>query len=451
MYEELKNIKIILGVTGSISAYKSPMIVRELIKAGAHVNVVMTQSAKEFVTALTLSNLSRNPVISDMFSPELQDSGAWHIQLANWCDAMLIAPCSASTLSKIANGNCDTALTTIALALNPNTPLIVSPAMDSTMWEHHANQRNVNTVISDGTHIIQPEEGELSSGIVGKGRLPEIDTIMKELISVISKKKLNSKQKEYLEEPHKSIEDAVIEDSFNEDSFNAELEFEELKLKKALAFLYGKNVLITAGPTYEKIDDVRFIGNHSSGKMGFALAHQAARFGAIVTLITGPVSLKTPENVKRIDVISASEMYNAVSEQFNNTDIAIMSSAVSDFTPSEVIQGKIKKNEFGETMSIDLVATKDILAEIGKRKKSQILVGFALESTNELEYGKDKLDKKNCDMIVLNSAGKPDSGFGGDNNTITILTHKSEPISLPPMTKDSCAIEIFKQIGYYID
>ena len=459
------NKKILLGITGSIAAYKSPLIVRELVKAGAHVNVIMTPSAEQFVSKLVLSNLSRSPVVVRMFDEEMQSSGAWHIQLAHWADMMIIAPCSATTLSRIATGNCDTALSTLAIALPKEIPFLISPAMDSTMWQNPATQRNVDIVKNDGAVIIPPEEGELSSGITGPGRMPEIETLFDEIVKVFSEK---SKQRyaesqtvhvrreekaeadvekipaerirEAVEKPSKTLEEAV-----DEDKWNAEFDLEQLKNAGVKAetltdFLKGKKVLVTAGPTYERIDDVRFIANHSSGKMGFALAEEARKAGANVTLITGPVNLKTIPGIKRIDIQTADEMAEMVLHEYPVADIMIMSAAVADFTPAQPKEGKIKKEDQKGNMTLELKRTRDILSELGQKKKEdQLLIGFALESENEIENGKKKLKDKNCDMIVANAANKERSGFGGDDNTITILTKDSEPESFPPMSKKDCA------------
>lgn len=489
----LKNKKIILGVTGSIAAYKSPLIVRELVKAGAIVHCVMTPSASEFVTATTLANVSKNSVIIEMFEKNLQDQAAWHIQIAHWADAMLIAPCSATTLARIANGLCNTALSCIAIALHKDAQLIVSPSMDSTMWHHPSTQRNLRRISEDGGLIIMPEEGELASGLTGEGRLPEIESIISALEDVFSDmeahnannpmvnptkeiniqvekksetndaaqtieveiiksredspEKIQQKLYEALEMPINTLDDAVAKTEWD-----TELDFTKLKNKieanqKPQHSLTGKKVLISAGPTYEKIDDVRFIGNYSSGKMGFALARNAAKLGAEVVLVSGPVALDTPENVKRINVETADEMYDAVLNEFSSSNIAIMAAAVADFSPSQKYDGKIKKDSVGKQFSIELKNTKDILAELGRIKsKEQKVIGFALESTDEIENGWKKMKNKNADMIIVNSSNKPDSGFGTDNNTITILTPDGKEESFSAMSKDLCAQMILQKI-----
>ncbi len=423
MLMTLQGKKIILGVSASIAAYKAPMIVRELIKQGAEVRVVMTPSAEKFVSRTVLMNLSKNPVPMDMFEDDIQDGGSWHIHLAHWCDAMLIAPCSATTLARLAMGFYDTALSIIACALPKDIPLLIAPAMDSDMWEHPAVQRNIDTLKKDGIIIIPPAIGELASGIYGPGRLPDIDVLIEHCSHVFSDSQelIQKGASQKLIEMHEEIPQNVP--------------------------LYGKHVLITAGPTFERIDDVRFIGNFSSGKMGFALARQCAKQGALVTLIAGPVSLKTPEGaIQRIDVESASEMLEAVMMHSDKQDIIIMSAAVADFTPENKHEGKIKKGAT-ESMAVLLKKTTDILSELGKRKTvNQILIGFALESQDAIAYGKKKLIEKNCDLMIVNLANKIDSGFGGDKNAISIIDRVDSIKEFPVMTKDACAELIIEHI-----
>jgi phosphopantothenoylcysteine decarboxylase/phosphopantothenate--cysteine ligase len=409
----LQGKKIVLGVTGSIAAYKSALIIRELTKAGADVFVIMTESAAKFITPLSLANLSRNPVSGDMFDMQSQQGGAWHIHRAHECDLMIIAPCSATTLGKLANGICDNSLIAVATALPKDIPLLIAPAMDSTMYESASTQRNLATLESDGAIIIPPDDGELSSGITGPGRLPEIDVIIEQI-----KTSLESKKKTEIDSVSKIA-------------------------------LKGKKVLITAGPTREKIDDVRFISNYSSGKMGFALAEVAVKNGAEVTLISGPVNIGIPKNINYIAIESANEMYEAVLKQFDNCDICIMSAAVSDFAPLISHEGKIKKDKQEGQFSLELKLNTDILSKLGSIKENQILVGFALESSNEIANAKSKLRNKNCDLLVLNSANKPDSGFEGDRNTITILNKNDKIVPYPVMTKMKCATVIFEQIINY--
>lgn len=405
MTNPLKDKKILLGVTGSISAYKTPIIVRELIKRGALVRVVMTEAATKFVTKLALQNVSKCDVITDMFDENLQENGSWHIHLAHWSDCMVIAPCSANSLARIAHGFADNALDSLVLALPREKPLFVFPAMDTDMWLHPATQKNCKTIESYGGIIIPPESGELASGIIGEGRLPEPKTIVQNL-----------------------------EDFFTQQQTNSSL-------------LAGKKVLITAGPTYERFDAVRFIGNYSSGKMGFALAEKALSGGADVILISGPVSLQCNKGIKRVDVESARQMFQKVQHYFPETDIGIFSAAVADFTPGNVVDIKMKKENIGEELTITLKKTHDILGWAGSQKgKNQYIVGFALETDNEIEQGQLKLQKKNCDLMVVNKANVKDSGFGGDNNTITILGKQGEIEEFPPLSKSQCADIILNKI-----
>lgn len=419
---KLQGKKIILGVSGSIAAYKAPMIVRELIKLGAEVRVVMTPSSEQFVSRTVLMNLSKHPVAVDMFDDDVQEGGSWHIHLAHWCDAMLIAPCSATSLARLATGFYDTALSIIACALPKDIPLLIAPAMDSDMWEHPAVLRNIEILKQDGAIIIDPAYGELASGIIGQGRLPEIHELIHHCchalgLPVSDLELIGDQYVEAHEEPHGSKP------------------------------LYGKHVLITAGPTYERIDDVRFIGNFSSGKMGFALAQQASQLGALVTLITGPVSLATPiGSIRRVDIESAGDMHEAVMKEIVGQDIIIMSAAVADFTPRVRHEGKIKKGEV-DSMLVDLVKTTDILAELGNiKQQDQLLIGFALESSHPIEYGKKKLSAKGCDMIIVNQANAPNSGFGGDMNTISIIDQSMQVKEFPAMSKQACAEMIFEHI-----
>jgi phosphopantothenoylcysteine decarboxylase/phosphopantothenate--cysteine ligase len=334
---------------------------------------------------------------------------------------MIIAPCSASTLSKIATGICDNALVTIATALPPEVPLIIAPAMDSTMFLSHSIQRNIKILMEDGIHIIQPADGELSSGLTGPGRLPEIDVLVNEVSKILTPKtKMSNHINKY---------------------FNLEL----LKL-----YFENKKVLITAGPTIEKIDDVRYLTNRSSGKMGYALAEKVSNLGAEVTLISGPVKITPPANVKIINIENAEEMYEASIKAFKNSDIAILSAAVSDFTPINKSTGKIKKEDVGTELTIHLKQTKDILFELSKmKKKNQIVIGFALEHINEIENGIKKLQRKKCDLIVLNSMSKENSGFDIDLNTITILDAKGVIKDYPTMNKSECAMVILESIRNY--
>jgi len=440
---ELLNKNIILGITGSISAYKTPLLLRELVKSGANVNVVITESAKKYVTIDLLSNLSKNHVVTEMFDKSLQTDGAWHIHLAHKANLLIIAPCSASTMAKLANGICDNALSLVAMALPKECPILIAPAMDSTMYENPATKRNISLLKSYNYKIIPPESGELSSGLNGIGRLPEIDKLYFEICETLKDSSIstiaNSKNE-------KEIYIDTLQDSVEKVEFDSELELEILKSEQKIkSKIKGKKVLITAGPTIEKIDDVRFISNHSSGKMGYAIAEACEKMGAKTTLISGPVNLKTTNNVELINVVSAKEMYDEVQKIKNSFDIFIMAAAVSDYTIEKKYDGKIKKKS--ESMSIDLVRTKDILKSVGESKtENQTVIGFALESKNEIEYGRKKLVDKNCDMIVVNSANKKDSGFGGDKNKITILKKSGQSTSFPIMTKKECALKILENI-----
>lgn len=368
----LKGKKIVLGITGSIAAYKSCLIIRELVRRGAEVQVLITPAGKEFITPITLSALTQKPVISEFFS---QRDGTWHshVKLGLWADAMLIAPCTASTLGKMANGVADNMLITTYLSMK--APVFIAPAMDLDMYAHPSTQQNMERLRSFGNHIIEPQSGFLASGLEGKGRM---------------------------EEPEKIV--AVLDAFFEKKD------------------LLGKKVMITAGPTYEKIDPVRFIGNYSSGKMGFALADECARRGAEVTLIAGPVNVKcTMNNVRRVDVESCQQMYDAATQAFPDADAAILCAAVADFRPATVAEQKIKR--VGENLDIHLVPNPDIAAELGKmKKKSQLLVGFALETNDEQQNAEKKLQKKNLDFIVLNSLRNEGTCFRSDENQIAIIS-----------------------------
>ena len=373
----LKGKKIVLGITGSIAAYKSCLIIRELIKAGAEVQVVITPAGKEFITPITLSALTQKPVISDFFS---QRDGTWHshVALGLWADAMLIAPCTASTLGKMANGIADNMLITTYLSMK--APVFIAPAMDLDMYQHPTTQQNMERLKSFGNHIIEPASGFLASGLEGKGRMEEPERIVDFVDNVLSRK-------------------------------------EEERCEMS-----GKRILITAGPTYEKIDPVRFIGNYSSGKMGFALAEECADRGAEVTLIAGPVALKTTHpNIRRIDVESCEDMYQAATQVFPQQDAAILCAAVADFRPEHATDQKIKRGK--DDLVIRLKPTYDIAAELGHMKSEhQVLVGFALETNNEEANAQRKLEKKNLDFIVLNSLQNKGTCFQSDENQISIIS-----------------------------
>lgn len=393
----MKGKKIVLGITGSIAAYKAAVLIRALIKKGAEVQVVITPAGKEFITPITLSALTSKPVISEFFS---QRDGTWHshVDLGLWADAMVIAPATASTIGKMANGIADNMLITTYLSMK--APVFVAPAMDLDMFAHPATQKNLEILRSYGNHIIEPGEGELASHLVGKGRM---------------------------EEPEKIVE--VLEAFFNRE--------QDLK---------GKKVLITAGPTYEKIDPVRFIGNYSSGKMGYALAESCARRGAEVTLISGPVQVKAQyPSIKVTKVESAHQMHEAAIEAFPTSDAAILCAAVADFTPEVKADQKIKREK--EDLILRLVPTEDIAAALGKiKKENQCLVGFALETNNELANARHKLEKKNFDFIVLNSLQDAGAGFQCDTNKITIVD-KEKAIPYPLKTKTEVADDIIDRLA----
>lgn len=370
----LQGKKFILGVTGSIAAYKAAQLVRLLVKEGAQVKVIMTPLAKEFITPLTLATLSKNPILVDFFNPE---NGDWnsHVDLGLWADGYIIAPATANTMGKMVNGIADNLLLTTYLSAR--CPVFVAPAMDLDMFSHPATQKNIEVLRSYGVQMIEPAVGELASGLEGKGRM---------------------------EEPERIV--AFVDDYFTPKN------------------MLGKKVLITAGPTFEKIDPVRFVGNYSTGKMGFAIAESCARQGAEVILVTGPVNVKANQrNIKRIEVESAAEMYKMVMAKFEEVDGAVLCAAVADFTPTSPADKKLKREK--DHLVLDLKPTQDIAASVGKIKKpEQFLVGFALETNDEQANAKDKMERKNFDFIVLNSLQDPHSGFGFDTNKISII-HRS--------------------------
>ncbi|HEV8537939.1 MAG TPA: bifunctional phosphopantothenoylcysteine decarboxylase/phosphopantothenate--cysteine ligase CoaBC [Bacteroidota bacterium] len=400
----LKNKHIIVGVTGGIAAYKIPMLVREFRKAGAGVKVVMSEAAKEFVSPLTLSTLSNNDVIIGTFPgtrSNVLDAKTWHINLGQWGDVMVIAPATANVLAKLAHGYSDDAVSTLALALR--CPLLLSPSMDVDMWEHPATQENVTRLREMGCIVLPPEGGELASGLVGAGRLPEIAEILRSVERVLDSARLDLK---------------------------------------------GRNILVTAGPTYEPIDPVRFIGNRSSGKMGFALANASAQRGASVTLVTGRVHLPTPKHVKRIDVETAEQMYRAVMRQQKKADAIIMSAAVADFTPVTTSVKKIKKFQAdGRAMSIELKKTRDVLQELGAKNSRSVLVGFALETDHGVENATRKLKEKKLDLIVLNNPREEGAGFDVDTNVVTIISKNGRVEKLKKMPKYDAAQEILNRVA----
>ena len=393
----LKGKKILLGVTGSIAAYKAATLVRLLVKQGAEVKVVMSDGAQDFITPLTLSTLSKNPVYHQFV---LNNQGEWtnHVDLALWADCLLVAPATANTIAKMAHGICDNLL--LATYLSAKCITFIAPAMDLDMYAHGSTQNNLNTLKSYGNIVLPVANGELASGLIGAGRMIEPE----EICSFLQAHLVTTQS------------------------------------------LKNKKVLVTAGPTYESIDPVRFIGNHSSGKMGFAIAEEFARHGADVTLISGPTDLNSINpNIKRIDVTSANEMFEKTVKAFTKSDIAIMSAAVADYTPEKVSITKIKKS--GDELHLKLKKTKDILAELGKHKtKKQILVGFALETNNEVANAKQKLQKKNLDFIVLNSLRSKGAGFGFDTNKITIIDKAGVQTDYKLKSKTEVAHDIVQKV-----
>ena len=412
----LKGKKIVMGITGSIAAYKSCLIIRQLIKAGAEVQVVITPAGREFITPITLSALTQKPVITDFFA---QRDGTWHshVALGLWADAMLIAPCTASTLGKMANGIADNMLITTYLSMK--APVFIAPAMDLDMYQHPTTQQNMERLRGFGNHIIEPQSGFLASGLEGKGRMEEPERIV-----------------EYLSEnlaPLSSPEGDTNVQGAAKASPRGGLEGAPSGLEGAPSGLEGARILITAGPTYEKIDPVRFIGNYSSGKMGFALAEECARRGAEVTLIAGPVSCQVSpelrELIHRIDVESCEEMYQAAISAFPAHQAAILCAAVADFRPARQAERKIKREkESGDgSLQLQLVPTRDIAAALGRMKQpGQRLVGFALETNDEEANARQKLQKKNLDFIVLNSLNNQGTCFQSDDNQITIISQDGE-------------------------
>ena len=393
---------IIVGVTGGIAAYKTAILVRELVKRGAEVKVIMTEKAKEFITPLTLATLSRNPVLVDFFDPT---DGRWnsHVSLGLWADAYIIAPATANTLAKMAHGMADNLLTTTYLSAR--CPIFAAPAMDLDMYAHVTTQENLQTLRTCGVHLIEPASGFLASGLEGKGRMAEPEVI-------------------------------------------AQFVADKLQNSQPLA---GKNILITAGPTYEKIDPVRFIGNYSSGKMGYAIAETCAKMGAKVTLVSGPVQIKAQHpNIAVTSVESAAQMYQASTEFFSNADAAILCAAVADFTPTTKANSKIKRGKDG--MCIELQPTQDIAVALGNAKKDgQVLVGFALETDNEAANAAQKLARKNLDFIVLNSLNNPGTCFGYDNNQITIIDKNGQTKDYPAKSKQAVAVDIVENLCEWLN
>ena len=378
-------------------------VVRLLKKAGARVRVLMTQSATQFVTPLTFSTLSQEEVITSLWPEKSASSthaGVEHINLGLWADAMLIAPATANMVAKVVHGIADDVISSTVLALR--CPLLIAPAMDVDMYLNEATQKNLSILRERGYHVLPPAEGELASGLVGPGRLPEPDAIVAFIGSILKKTPLDLK---------------------------------------------GKKILVTAGPTHEPIDPVRFIGNKSSGKMGFAIANAAAQRGAEVTLVSGPVTLGTPKNVSRVDVETAEQMHEAVTKRSKKWDAIIMSAAVADYAPKKPALNKIKKNESTEGFTLELRPTFDILRDLGAKKNGTVLVGFALETRDELKNAKDKLRKKNLDFIVLNSTRDEGSAFGADTNVVTIVNKDGKTEKLSKMPKFDVAVEILNRVA----
>ena len=393
----LSGKKVLLGISGGIAAYKTPNLVRCLIKKGADVKVVMTDSAKDFVTPLSLSTVSKNPVHSSFKSDD--ENGVWnnHVELGLWADFMLICPATANTMFKMANGNCDNLLLGVYLSCKSET--FFAPAMDLDMYKHQSTKESINKLISFGNILIPPAHGELASGLSGEGRLPE---------------------------PHEIVD------------------FIEKHYSKNLP-LVGKKVLISAGPTIEELDPVRFISNHSSGKMGYSLAEKALSLGAEVKLISGPTNQSiSSKNIKIVHIKTGKELHEAILNDYNNSDIVIMAAAVSDYKPIEFSEKKIKKDN--NELNIKFEKTTDILFELGQNKKNQILVGFALENNNELSHAKNKLEKKNLDLIILNSLNDEGAGFGYDTNKITGLDYSGKVTPYKLKKKNEVADEVFKHI-----
>lgn len=387
----LKGKKIIIGITGSIAAYKTILLVRLLVQEGAEVKVIMTAAAKDFVTPLTLSTLSKQPVLTDLSNA---DNWSNHVMLGRWADLMIIAPLSCNTLAKMASGQCDNLL--LAVYLSATCPVVVAPAMDEDMWLHPATKNNLGKLKNFGNTIIPATKGELASGLIGEGRMAE----PAEIISFVNKHFFSAKE------------------------------------------LEGKRALVSAGPTYEAIDPVRFISNHSSGKMGVALAEELNRRGADVVLVAGPGTV-VPEikAIKVVRVVSAEDMLTACQQYFENTDITIMAAAVADYTPVVKATEKIKKKD--EQLTIELQKTHDILKSLGEKKKEkQVLIGFALETTNEKENAKEKLVRKNADMIVLNSLNDKGAGFAHDTNKVTVFKNDGTETDLPLQSKTAVAHDI---------
>lgn len=429
---------IVLGITGSIAAYKSCLIIRALVKKGTEVQVVITPAGKEFITPITLSALSRHPVISDFFS---QRDGTWHshVDLGLWADAMLIAPCTASSLGKMAHGVADNMLVTTYLSMK--APVFIAPAMDLDMYQHPSTQANINTLKGYGNRFVEPTSGFLASGLEGKGRMQEPDLIVEELERFFA-----DSLKETTLEGAQDQEEMTQKDTLDQEETTQKGAQDQKKMtqeaaqKEKMLSLAGKHILITAGPTYERIDPVRFIGNFSSGKMGFSIAEECRRRGAEVTLVAGPTALQCDAAIRRVNVESAQEMYEACLPVFDTADAAILSAAVADFTPEQKAESKIKRE--ADDLVLRLRPTHDIAKTLGQRKRpGQRLVCFALETNDEEANARGKLERKNADFVVLNSTRIPGTTFNADDNQIAVVTREGVR-SYPKKSKQEVASDI---------
>lgn len=429
---------IVLGITGSIAAYKSCLIIRALVKRGAEVQVVITPAGKEFITPITLSALSRHPVISDFFS---QRDGTWHshVDLGLWADAMLIAPCTASSLGKMAHGVADNMLVTTYLSMK--APVFIAPAMDLDMYQHPSTQANINTLKGYGNRFVEPTSGFLASGLEGKGRMQEPDLIVEELERFFADPLKDTTQEGAQGQEETTQKDTLDqEETTQKGAQDQEKMTQEAAQKEKMLPLAGKRILITAGPTYERIDPVRFIGNFSSGKMGFSIAEECRRRGAEVTLVAGPTALQCDAAIRRVNVESAQEMYEACLPVFDTADAAILSAAVADFTPEQKAESKIKRE--ADDLVLRLRPTHDIAKTLGQRKRpDQRLVCFALETNDEEANARGKLERKNADFVVLNSTRIPGTTFNADDNQIAVVTREGVR-SYPKKSKQEVASDI---------
>lgn len=427
---------IVLGITGSIAAYKSCLIIRALVKRGAEVQVVITPAGKEFITPITLSALSRHPVISDFFS---QRDGTWHshVDLGLWADAMLVAPCTASSLGKMAHGVADNMLVTTYLSMK--APVFIAPAMDLDMYQHPSTQANIHTLKGYGNRFVEPTSGFLASGLEGKGRMQEPDLIVEEMERFFAEP-LKETVQEDAQGQEETTQEGAQEETVQEDVQGQEETTQEATQKEKMLPLAGKRILITAGPTYERIDPVRFIGNFSSGKMGFSIAEECRRRGAEVTLVAGPTALQCDAAIRRVNVESAQEMYEACLPAFDTADAAILSAAVADFTPEQKAESKIKRE--ADDLVLRLRPTHDIAKTLGQRKRpGQRLVCFALETNDEEANARGKLERKNADFVVLNSTRIPGTTFNADDNQIAVVTREGVR-SYPKKSKQEVASDI---------